>query len=102
MNPRKWKPPGFKIKLINVAMKPVNVAVPSFLTHQTANINEAKPTRSQRKGRLKNLKKIGETKEFSMPHNVAKNTIHVMSRVPKYGKSTARSNTFSGHSNTYI
>jgi hypothetical protein len=37
-----------------------------------------------------------------MPHNVAKNTTHVMSRVPKYGKSTTKSNTFTRHSNTYI
>ena len=57
MKPKRCTASGLNMKFTMVAMKPMNVAVPSFLTHHTANIRAAKPIRSQRKGKLNSLKK---------------------------------------------
>jgi len=51
VNPMKCIAVGLSMKFIIVAMTPTRVAVPSFLTHQTARVMDAKPIRSQRNGR---------------------------------------------------
>jgi len=83
VKPKKCTASGLNMKFITVAMKPTNVAVPSFLTHHTANISAAKPIRSQRKGKWNSLKKTGDIIAFRTPHRAAKIVIPVRSRVPK-------------------
>lgn len=67
VKPRKWTASGRNMKFIIVAMKPTNVAVPFFLTHHTASIWATNPIRSQRKGRWKSLKKMGDIVAFRTP-----------------------------------
>ncbi|MFX1495642.1 MAG: hypothetical protein ACFFBZ_15265 [Promethearchaeota archaeon] len=81
--PKKWRAVGLRNMLIISAIRPTNVAVPSFLVHQIASIKAENPITSQRKGKLNISKKIGVTVTFSTPHRAAKIVIPARSRVLK-------------------
>ena len=83
VKPKKWMAFGLNIKFIMVAMKPTNVAVPSFLTHHTASIRAAKPIRSQRNGKWNNWKKTGDIVTFRTPQRAPKIVMPVRSRLLK-------------------
>jgi hypothetical protein len=51
VKPKKKKASGLNMKFITVAIKPTAVAVPNFRVTHTAKISEAKPIKSQRKGK---------------------------------------------------
>jgi len=80
---RKWIPPGLRLKLITVAMRPTTVAAPGLRIHQTVRINVKNPIRSHRKGMPVIAKKIGEKMAFSTPHRAAQSDIAAKSRLLK-------------------
>lgn len=86
--------------LIISAMRPTNVAVPSFPVHHVASIKAEKPIRSQAMGRWNIRKKTGDIVTLSTPHKAAKITIPARSRVWKYTNKSPSRNTFLGKSNT--
>jgi len=91
VKPRKWVPPGLKMKFITVAMIPTADAAPGFLIHQTVSTRTAKPIKSQKRGKPVILKNMGAKIELMTPHNADSKAIAATSRLLKY----VISNTFS-------
>jgi len=71
-----------------VAITPVNVTAPNFLTYHNTRINEVTPSMSHRNGIWVAFQKIGATYALNTLHNAANNAIAVMSRLVKYAMVT--------------
>ena len=61
VKPRNWTPPGFKVKLIRVAMSPTIKVAPGFLNHQIVKDSAATPSISHRIGRWVRFQNAGPT-----------------------------------------
>jgi hypothetical protein len=67
VKPRKKIPPGFTMKLMSVAIKPMIVTAPNFLTHQKVRLSDAKPIMSHRIGTPMIRNTIGANSPFRIP-----------------------------------
>lgn len=83
VKPKKWVAYGLSIKVIIVAIIPVIVTPPNFLTHHKASISEIIPSMSQKNGMWVAPQKIGAIYALSTLHKAAHMVIAAISRLVK-------------------
>jgi len=83
VKPKKWVALGLSPMVIIVAITPVTVTTPNFLTHHKASMSEIIPSISQKNGMWVVLQKIGAMYALSTLHRAAHIAIAAMSRLVK-------------------
>jgi hypothetical protein len=81
VKPKKWMAEGLSAKVMIVAIMPVRVTAPNFLTCHNTKINEMTPSVSHKKGRWVALQKMGVIYALKTLHRAADNAIEAMSRL---------------------
>jgi len=83
VKPKKWVAPGFNAKVIIVAIIPVKITAPNFLTRHKTRIKEIIPNMSHKNGICVALQKIGAMYALNTLHKAADNAIVAMSKLVK-------------------